>query len=152
MMYLLCLCVFVFYLCVYVNVLCVRHATLEESTLVMNGDSKGRANGAVSYYVPAEGRVGEVNYLVHVLDGMDEVALESTGLAQWESVHGWSDAGVVKAASLVHIPRLVYWDAAGDVQYDDNHFSVFSQYLTKTGSERLLLRGAGSYGGDRSAW
>ena len=120
--------------------------------LVMNGDSKGRANGAVSYYVPAEGRHGKVDYLVHVLDGMDEVALESVGLAQWESDQGWSDVGIVKAASMLHIPRLVYWDASSDVQYGDNHFSVFSQYLTKTGSERLLLRSAGSYGGDRSAW
>ena len=129
-----------------------RHATLEESMLVMNGDSKGRANGAVSYNVQEKDRSGVVDYLVHVVDGMDEMALESTGLAQWESAQGWSDAGVLKAVWYLNLPSYVYWDASSDVQYGDNHFSVFSQYLTKTGSERLLMRGEGSYGGERSVW
>ena len=118
----------------------------------MHGDSKGRASGAVSYNVQEKDRRGVVDYLVHVLDGMDEVVLESTGLAQWESDQGWSDAGVLKAVWYLNLPSYVYWDATSDVLYGDNHFTVFSQYLTRTGSEKLLMRGVGSYGGKRSAW
>lgn len=109
----------------------LRHASVNESTLIYDLTVEGHATGEIAYQVPASGTSGLIGLLFNVVDAnYNTVTASNYTVVVWNTDDTWTDSGNIYAVSkyeLIDGGSTTTWDAIGVFQYSDyNNYTVYA--------------------------